>query len=133
MQNTYYYDFEFNFINIILKFIGFKIINNNKLMCSEYISYILTKLNIIKNNFHASCLPCYFDKKFNTYNNFYYSDIEYFIYLKWFDEFNDVIDNIKIVYIKTSPEVSYKRVIKRQRIGENISLDYLKTQIDEAY
>ena len=78
IKNTYYYDFEFNFINIILKFIGFKIINN-KLMCSEYISYILTKLNIIKNNYHASCLPCYFEKKINTYNNFYYSNLEYFI------------------------------------------------------
>jgi deoxyadenosine/deoxycytidine kinase len=54
------------------------------------------------------------------------NDIEYSIYLKWFDEFNHVIDNIKIIYIKTSPEVSCKRVLKRQRLGENISLDYLK-------
>ena len=54
------------------------------------------------------------------------NDIEYSIYLKWFNTFNNVLDNIKIVYIKTTPEVSNKRVIKRQRSGENISLDYLK-------
>ena len=78
---------------------------------------IITERSILTDK-HIFAKMLYDDNKIN--------DIEYSIYLKWFDEFNNAIDSIKIVYIKTSPEVSYKRVIKRQRIGENISLDYLK-------
>ena len=51
--------------------------------------------------------------------------IEYQIYLKWFDEFAEVIKDIKTVYIKTSPEICDARVKKRNRSGENIPLDYL--------
>lgn len=78
---------------------------------------IITERSILTDK-HIFAKMLYDDNKIN--------DIEYSIYLKWFDEFNHVIDNIKIVYIKTSPEVSCKRVLKRQRLGENISLDYLK-------
>ena len=52
--------------------------------------------------------------------------IEYQIYLKWFDEFLETINNIKTVYIRTSPEICEKRVLKRARLGENIPLSYLK-------
>ena len=78
---------------------------------------IITERSILTDK-HIFAKMLYDDNKIN--------DIEYSIYLKWFDEFNHVIDNIKIIYIKTSPEVSCKRVLKRQRLGENISLDYLK-------
>ena len=78
---------------------------------------IITERSILTDK-HIFAKMLYNDNKIN--------DIEYSIYLKWFDEFNDVIDNIKIVYIKTSPEISCKRVLERQRLGENISLDYLK-------
>ena len=52
--------------------------------------------------------------------------IEYQIYLKWFDEFADNIKNIKTVYIRTNPEICDMRVKKRNRLGENIPLQYLK-------
>ena len=51
--------------------------------------------------------------------------IEYQIYLKWFDEFAEVIKDIKTVYIKTSPVICDARVKKRNRSGENIPLNYL--------
>ena len=67
---------------------------------------------------HVFAQMLYDNKKMNT--------IEYQIYLKWFDEFLETINNIKTVYIRTSPEVCCKRVLKRARLGENIPLSYLK-------
>jgi len=53
-------------------------------------------------------------------------EIEYQIYLKWFDEFCDIIQNSKMIYMKTNPEICYERIAKRNRTGEsNISMDYL--------
>ena len=53
-------------------------------------------------------------------------NLEYQIYVKWFDEFTDIIQNIKTVYIRTLPEICERRVLKRARPGENIPLSYLK-------
>ena len=52
--------------------------------------------------------------------------IDYQIYNKWFDEFVDIIKNMKIIYIRTSPEICSKRIIKRARNGENIPIEYLQ-------
>jgi deoxyadenosine/deoxycytidine kinase len=52
--------------------------------------------------------------------------VNYQIYLKWFDEFIQDLPNISYIYIKTTPEVAYNRILKRNRPGENISLDYIK-------
>ena len=52
-------------------------------------------------------------------------DINYKIYLTWFDEFLDDIKDFKIIYIKTHPVTAYNRVIKRNRKGETIPLEYL--------
>jgi deoxyadenosine/deoxycytidine kinase len=93
------------------------------------------------------------------YENGDIEDVNYQIYLKWFEEFstidiqntndtNHICDNddddkqdndngIKpesksktsisgLIYVKAEPEVSYQRVLKRQREGENIPLEYLK-------
>ena len=54
------------------------------------------------------------------------NEIEYQIYNKWFDEFSDCIKKMKIVYIRTTPQISEKRVLKRNRTGESISLFYLQ-------
>ena len=53
-------------------------------------------------------------------------DINYIIYLKWFDEFINEIPPIYFIYIKTDPTIANARVIQRNRKGENISIDYLK-------
>ena len=50
-------------------------------------------------------------------------EIEYSIYLRWFDEFN--IDITGIIYIKTTPEICLSRVNQRNRKGETIPLSYL--------
>ena len=54
-------------------------------------------------------------------------DIEYQIYLKWFDNFNYLQNIHKTIYLKTDPDICYKRINKRSREGESkISLEYLE-------
>ncbi len=54
-------------------------------------------------------------------------DIEYTIYLKWFDELVGAIKVDGIIYIKMEPDICFQRVLKRNRQGEAIPLDYLET------
>jgi len=52
--------------------------------------------------------------------------LEFQIYLKWFDSFVSEFPIAKIIYVKTSPEISHYRIIKRSRQGEDIiPLEYL--------
>ena len=54
-------------------------------------------------------------------------DVEYQIYLKWFDHFLDLQKIQKVIYLKTDPEICFYRINKRSRDGEStISLEYLK-------
>lgn len=54
-------------------------------------------------------------------------DIQYNIYMKWFNEFINDIPEIKFIYISTDPIVAYNRIKKRNREGENnISYEYIK-------
>ncbi len=53
-------------------------------------------------------------------------EIEFKIYNMWFDEFLKDLPKIEIVYLKTDPNISYERVIKRSRKGENIPIEYLE-------
>lgn len=53
-------------------------------------------------------------------------DVEYQIYIKWFDSFNDIVKIQKLIYLNTDPEICFFRIGKRNRTGEsNISLEYL--------
>ena len=52
--------------------------------------------------------------------------INYQIYLNWFDTFSDEFPVNKVVYVKTTPDKCYERIVKRSRTGEeNIPLEYL--------
>ena len=53
-------------------------------------------------------------------------EVNYKIYLEWFDEFIKDIPLAGIIYLKTSPEISLERIIKRARKGEIIPLKYLE-------
>ena len=52
-------------------------------------------------------------------------DVNYNIYLKWFDEFILEIPKTYFIYIKTTSSIANERVLKRNRKGETISLEYL--------
>ena len=54
-------------------------------------------------------------------------DVEYQIYLTWFDEFAKDFPLNNVIYVKTSPQKCYERVHKRAREGEEIiPLAYLE-------
>jgi deoxyadenosine/deoxycytidine kinase len=53
-------------------------------------------------------------------------DVNYQIYLNWFDTFSGEFPVHKVIYVKASPEKCYARIAKRSREGEeNIPLEYL--------
>lgn len=53
-------------------------------------------------------------------------DVNYQIYLNWFETFAQEFPVNKIIYVKTDPEICYERIGKRLREGEDkIPLDYL--------
>ena len=60
------------------------------------------------------------------YDDEFIDEIDYKIYLKWFDEFNKNIPFVGIIYVKTLPLTSYTRVKKRSRKGEVIPIEYLQ-------
>lgn len=74
IKKTYNYEFELNPINVILNFLGFKASKKNKKMCSEYLSYFLCKVGILKKNIHSKILPGYFANKNITNLNYNYLD-----------------------------------------------------------
>jgi len=53
-------------------------------------------------------------------------DIDYQIYTRWFNEFTQDIKISGIIYVYTSPDKCHKRIVKRNRKGENIPIEYLK-------
>lgn len=53
-------------------------------------------------------------------------DVEYQIYLNWFDEFIKDIPQSLVFYIQTEPNIAYNRVLARARPGETCDIDYLK-------
>jgi deoxyadenosine/deoxycytidine kinase len=53
-------------------------------------------------------------------------EVNYKIYLSWFDTFAEEFPVHKTVYVKTTPEKCHFRILKRSREGEsNIPLEYL--------
>ena len=55
-------------------------------------------------------------------------DVEYQIYLKWFNEFIIDIPISGIIYVKTPVQKSYERIQFRNRKGEeNINIEYLQS------
>jgi deoxyguanosine kinase len=61
------------------------------------------------------------------YDNKTIEDVNYQIYLKWFDEFCEECKLSKIIYVNASPEICFNRIQKRSRVGEScIPLAYLQ-------
>jgi len=54
-------------------------------------------------------------------------DVNYQIYLRWFDEFAEDYPVHKIIYVETDPTICHGRINKRSRTGEEcIPLSYLQ-------
>tara|TARA_B000000475_G_C15989733_1_gene444561 strand:- start:1191 stop:1850 length:660 start_codon:yes stop_codon:yes gene_type:complete len=61
------------------------------------------------------------------YENKTLDTISYTIYLKWFEELSHDFKVNHMVYLRTTPETALLRINTRNRPGETIELDYLKT------
>ena len=53
-------------------------------------------------------------------------EVDYQIYLKWFDEFSADLPIGGMIYVNASPSTCQQRVAERNREGESIPLEYLK-------
>jgi deoxyadenosine/deoxycytidine kinase len=118
--------------NIIEKYYD----NNKKYAFSfQMMAYIsrLTKLkDILKNNNNSIIITersLYTDKFVfckMLYDDEKIEEVNYTIYLKWFDYFIQDISISNIIYINTSPIICSNRIKQRGRKGENIPLEYLQ-------
>lgn len=55
------------------------------------------------------------------------NEIEFKIYNKWFKSFLDLAPLHKVIYLRTDPKVSFSRILKRNRNGEDeIPYDYIE-------
>lgn len=60
------------------------------------------------------------------------NDIEIKVYKSWFDVFSSEFPITRCIYIRTTPEICYERLLIRNRNGEcNISIEYLKNCHDQ--
>lgn len=99
-----------------------------------YISRLASIKRVIEKNCNKSLMivterSVYTDKEVFAkmlYDDDKIEDVNYKIYLEWFDEFIKDIPLTGIIYLKTNPETSLKRIIKRARNGEIIPLEYLE-------
>lgn len=59
------------------------------------------------------------------YNEGKIDEVNYQIYLMWFNTFYDDFPISRFIYLRTTPETAFERVQKRSRDGETIPLEYL--------
>ena len=95
-----------------------------------YISRLVTIKKAVKQNYDIIFTERSIFTDYNVFAKMLYDDgkmneIEFKIYNTWFDEFMNDLPDIEYIYLKTDPEVAFDRIIKRNRKGENIPLDYL--------
>ena len=106
------YAFSFQMMALISRLTLLKkVISSNK-----YDIIIMERSLYTDSNVFAKML--YDDKKIE--------EIEYAIYKKWYDDFVSEIPPINFVYLTCEPSISAQRVEKRNRLGENIALEYLE-------
>ena len=95
-----------------------------------YISRLITTKEALKKNYDIIFTErCVFADR-NVFAKMLYDDgkmnkLEFQIYNKWFDEFIEDLPEIEYIYLRTDPQIAFDRIIKRSRVGENISIEYL--------
>jgi len=118
--------------NILTKFYKDQVKYSFSFQMMAYISRLSKLKKIIKKNPYSIIITersVLTDK--NVFAKMLYDDdkieeVNYIIYLKWFDEFIKDISHTGFIYIQVDPEICHERVEKRNRIGETISVEYLK-------
>lgn len=96
-----------------------------------YISRLAILKRAIKDGFDIIISERSLDTDRNIFAKMLYDDgkiseVEYQIYMKWFDEFKKDFPEELIIYVKTTPIVAHTRVALRGRKGENIPFEYMQ-------
>jgi len=122
-----------NGVTILTKFYENKKKYSFAFQMMAYISRLSLLLDIMKQNPDAIIIT---ERCLNTdryvfakmlFDGGFIEDVEYQIYLKWFDYFIDIKRIQKTVYLKTEPTICLERINKRNREGESkITLEYLE-------
>ena len=122
-----------NNITILEKFYANQTKYSFAFQMMAYISRLDLLRNSIKNNPNSIIITerSLFTDKYVFAQMLYDSNkmekIEYEIYNKWFNSMIDLAPLSKVIYLKTEPDVSYNRIKKRNRDGENqIHYEYIK-------
>jgi deoxyadenosine/deoxycytidine kinase len=101
-----------------------------------YISRLALLKEAIKNNPEPDTViiteRCLYTDKYvfakMLYDQGMIEEVEYQIYLQWFDEFATDFPVNHCIYLKADPSTCYERINKRSRSGEEvISIDYLES------
>lgn len=110
--------------------------NQNKYAFSFQMMAYISRLSILKQAIESNLYDIIItersvetDRKIFAkmlYDSSVIEEIEYTIYNMWFDEFIKDLPNFKYIYVKTTPNIAHERIIKRNRIGENIDIKYLE-------
>ena len=112
-KNRWSYTFQnFAFITRMKQLLD--VVDKNKIIITE--RSIFTDKNVFAKMLHEDkCID----------------DLEYQMYLEWFDMFSDKVNLNGHIYLKTSSEISLNRIKKRSRSSEStISLKYLNSLND---
>jgi len=86
--------------------------------CKEHDIYMIVCERSLQTDKNVFCKMLYDMNKIE--------DVNFQIYNKWFDEFINEIPTCYFIYIKTCPTIANERVLKRNRKGETINLEYLE-------
>jgi len=95
-----------------------------------YISRLSQIRKALKDNVTIITERCLFTDR-NVFAKMLYDsgkieEINYLIYLRWFDEFIDELPEVKYIYLDIAPEICQERIKQRNRKGEEcIPLEYL--------
>ena len=99
----------------------------------QMMAYI-SRLSIIKKEFKVGydiifTERCVFTDR-NVFAKMLYDDgkiseVEFKIYNAWFNEFINDFPKIEYIYLQAKPETAAERIRKRNRVGENIPIEYL--------
>lgn len=122
-----------NGTNILIKFYGDQKKYSFAFQMMAYISRLDLLRKAIKENPNSIIITersLYTDKYVFAkmlYDSDKIEDIEYSIYNRWFFSMTDLAPLDKVIYMKTSADISFNRILKRSREGENnIEKDYIK-------
>lgn len=118
--------------SIISKFYGDQEKYAFSFQMMAYISRVAMLKDCIKENPNSIilCERCVNTDR-NVFAKMLYDDnkieeVDYQIYLKWFDHFVQDIPISGYIYVKATPVTSHERVLKRARDGEVIPIEYLQ-------